>query len=127
MPQITITYPPDYDGVLDISVHEEDYAFAYSFRHAKAGDAFETLAKAAEGIVAQAMRRKSDAIPSASPSATIHKTVRQIIDETRRVPSELHPLFETLINHFGTYNVLMSLLDLISEKKWTLERFSSHP
>ena len=121
--KIVITYPPDRDGELHIKVSESDYTFGYEFRHTKSGDAFDTLLAAAKGIIAQALRLKKYSTGTVSSKLVLEQTLSEIIRNSRREPAELHPLFETLINHFGTRRVLMSLLDLIGKRRWTLESF----
>lgn len=123
--KIVITYPPDHDGELHIKVVESDYAFGYAFEHTKTGDAFESLVSAANGIIAQALRLKKHSSGNIPTKRVLEKTLDEIIRDSRREASELHPLFETLINHFGTRKVLMSLLDLIGKRKWTLENFDA--
>lgn len=56
---IVIEYPPDFDGELHINEKQVDHGFTFSFTHAAVNNsAWETLVKAAEGILAQNTRKR---------------------------------------------------------------------
>jgi len=74
-PQITVRYPPDFDGVLDIKVVKDSVTFVktemvtyeFTFKYAAKDlgdgpeDSWATLVRAAQDILAQEQRRRNDA------------------------------------------------------------------
>lgn len=59
--KIIVNYPPNFDGCLEIGVHEVNFvnrAYVYAFTHAAIGNEWETLVQVAKDILKQDERQK---------------------------------------------------------------------